>query len=165
MRLWLAAFLTATALILVGCPPVRGESVVKPVYEGISGSELVQLMQDWGYRADLDQDGEGDPRIQSSTGGLNFVVHFYECQPDGAEPVCGSLSVGAVFEGAVNHGVDSMNHWNALNRFGKAYRADNGDLWVEMDIALEGGISEANLRDWLAWWEAVLGKFARHIDW
>lgn len=175
-NVWLAAFLVATALILVACPPVRGASMVTTaVYDGISGSEMAELLGDWGYRADLEVDDEGDPRIASATGGLNFAIHFYDCQdPPGTNPaladsaverVCESLSLVAIFESPQGHGVQSMNLWNTDKRFGKAYQTASGDVMVEMDIAVKGGVTEANLRDWMAWWEAVLGEFASHIDW
>jgi hypothetical protein len=45
-----------------------------------SPSGFASAIQEMGYRAVLDKDDEGDPLIESSSGGSNFVIIFSECE-------------------------------------------------------------------------------------
>jgi hypothetical protein len=60
--------------------------------------------------------------------------------------------------------LERINEWNRSQRFGRAYLDKDGDPVIEMDLDLDdGGLSAALFADNLEFWDAVLGKFERHV--
>ena len=51
----------------------------RQIVDGTDPKALVAIIQDLGYRALLEVDGDGDPMIRSSVGGTQFAVVFYGC--------------------------------------------------------------------------------------
>jgi hypothetical protein len=51
-----------------------------------------------------------------------------------------------------------VNRWNRDYRFGKAYVDAEGDVILEWDVNLWGGVSPANLDDTFDWWRTVLSR-------
>ena len=51
-----------------------------------------------------------------------------------------------------------MNAWNRDRRFGKAYIDADGDIAIEMDVNLWGGVTPKNLDDTFDWWRIVLER-------
>lgn len=130
--------------------------------DATDAKRVADTMSGLGYRALLETDGEGDPMITSAASGVNFSVFFYGCT-DGAD--CRSLQFRASFDLADPTTAAKMNEWNRLHRFGKAYIDDEGDPFIEFNVTLDGGVSDANFADVVDWWDVVLGEFLVYIDW
>ena len=62
-----ATGLCALTILFTAATPASSEVTVEQVYTKITGPELQGLMQDWGYRAELDVDSVGDPKITSNS--------------------------------------------------------------------------------------------------
>lgn len=126
---------------------------------GISGPDVVRILQDEGYRAQLDKDGEGDPMVRTGLAGLNTIVYFYDCE-DGR---CGSLklSVGIDLEEGSSHAV--------LNRFAREYRYvrtfldDDQDPFLELDFEVLHADHAPHVASQVAMFEQLLDAFARAI--
>jgi Putative bacterial sensory transduction regulator len=124
---------------------------------------IVKLLQEWGYRATLVKDSQGDPKIDSATAGVNFSVYFYGCTA-GAD--CSSIQLSSGFDMESGTTPEVVNAWNSTKRFGKVYLDDEQDPFIEMDITLAaGGVSRDNFRDDMDKWEQLLSDFQTHIDW
>ena len=122
---------------------------------------LVSAMQSAGLRATLGVDRVGDPKIDSSVGGSNFTVFFYNCT---AHKDCATIQFHSAWDLKSPVSLETINAWNSSQRFGRAYLDKEGDPRLEMDIDLDdGGMSRALFLDNLEFWETVLGKFERHI--
>jgi hypothetical protein len=115
-----------------------------------------------GYPAAMDIDGAGDPLIRSSAAGANFTVFFYGCT-NGAN--CLAVQFQAGFNLPTPTNAAKMNGWNRAHRFGAAYIDDEGDPMLQMDVTLDGGVSEANFDDAIDWWKVVLTEFQEYIEW
>ncbi|MDP2739752.1 MAG: YbjN domain-containing protein [Pseudorhodobacter sp.] len=123
---------------------------------------IADLMRAMGYRAELTADNQGDPKINSATGGSNFRIYFYGCT---ANKDCRSIQFAAGFDLTAGTTLDVVNKWNAAKRYTKAYLDDEQDPLIEMDINLDfGGVSENNFRDSLDLWEGLLAGFKQHIN-
>lgn len=161
MRYLLVALAFAAAL---AAAPAHADTEKRTVYINLTGPELQTLLEQWGFRADLSADQEGDPMITSSVNGINFTVFFYGC--DERQPRrCDSIGYSAGFDMEQPLAADYMNDWNRYNRFGKAYVDDEGNAYLAMNINVDGGVSEAGLRDWLRWWEIGIADYLDYIGW
>jgi hypothetical protein len=125
-------------------------------------SSIVDVLQKNGYRAELTKDESGDPMIRSASSGTNFIILFYGCT---ANRNCATVQFYAGFTEPKSASIDSLNTWNANNRFGRAYLSDKGAARLEMDVDLDdGGMSAALFEDNVEFWIAILASFEKHIS-
>ena len=125
-------------------------------------ASLTQILQGFGYRAELSKDSGGDPKISSSSGGANFSIFFYGCTNG---QTCDAISFSAAFDLDPGSNVAVMNDWNQKKRYTKAYLDDEQDPVIDMDIFLgSGGVSVDNFRFWVDTWERAIGDFKVQID-
>jgi len=163
MRLTIGAALLA--LSVVATPAVAGSD---SIYNDLSGSEIVALLDAHGYQASLTTDGGGDPLVMGSADGLKFKVQTYDC--NGSAPRrCRSLQFIAAFSldhPATDADMRAMNDYNRKKVYGRAFIDDNGDAAVDMVINLNGGVMAANLMDTVGTWKSfVLDVFVQHLGW
>lgn len=152
------AFLMATGLTLAASGAAWAENVVASDPEAIA-----KLMQDWGYRAELTKDSEGDPKINTSAAGVDFYVYFYGCS-GGAD--CTEIQLGAGFDLPDGMTLEAVNEWSSQNRFNRVYLDEEKDPFIRYDVNLaEGGISPELFKEILANYERRLADFQEHINW
>ena len=133
--------------------------------QGIDATDpeaIAALLRAEGYTARVGADSHGDPKIDSGSQGADWILFFYGCTENRD---CQSVQFYAGFDLAEGLPVERLNDWNRGNRFGRAYADADGDPIIEFDVNLAGGVSEANLRDTVGLWSAVLRGFMRHIGW
>ncbi|TCO70375.1 YbjN domain-containing protein [Rhodovulum euryhalinum] len=124
---------------------------------------LVAALQSLGYRATLTTDGEGDPKIESATGGVTFHLYFYGC--DDAHLGCTGLQLSAGFDQPTPMTASDANKWNFDNLFGEMTVDDEGDPRLSYFFTTDGGLNHDTFADILDWWEVALGQFLDYIDW
>jgi hypothetical protein len=147
-----AAFAAAFS---VAASPAHGRNVVA------DQEQIRDVLQEAGYRAQLER-GEEGRYIISSSGGDTFVVLFYGC--DEKDENCKSVQLYAGFDPAISPSLEAMNAYARDNRFGRVYLDNDGDPCIEMDIDLEaGGMSRELFLDNIAYWEAILGGFSEFV--
>lgn len=157
--------LFTAGLYLAAATATPAQPPSQATLERVTGRDIVTFLQDRGYRAQLDEDSQGDPRVVSNTQGVKFIVDFYECDRD-TPRTCGSLQLLASFN-LPDEGLSAerINAWNAQFRFGQASVDAEGDPILRLDIELDGGTSWGNLQEWLNRWETSLSSFLEHINW
>lgn len=138
----------------------QAETTKDRVYTRLTGEEMQKIMQDLGYRAQLDVDDVGDPLIVSTASGYKFRVLFYDCDK---REGCNAIQFWAGFDTDEVGSIERMNEWNAEKRFGKAYIDDENDPIVEMHYNIEGGVTRDNIEEALEWWELVIGEFSAYV--
>jgi hypothetical protein len=151
---------TALVGLLVAMPSPIG--VAKDLVDAADPDELVALIRDLGYRAELEIDAAGDPLIRSSVGGTKFAIIFYGCDEhrhDGCDFLL--YKVGYDLDDGVD--LDVVNAWNASQLVGRAYRDEVDDPWLEMAWNLTGGVSRRNFESTFGWWERTVAQFENHI--
>ncbi len=123
---------------------------------------IAAALQRLGYKAELTKDEDGDPKIKSAAAGANYAVYFYGCT-DGKD--CNAIQFSAGFD--TDNGLDlsAANEWNRDKRYGKVYLDDERDPYIELDMNMIDGISEANFDDTVGLWDSLLADFQKHIDW
>jgi hypothetical protein len=123
---------------------------------------VAKVLRDKGYRAELTKDSEGDPLIKSGAEGVNFLLLFFNCT-DGKS--CATVQFYAGFDRQGSFSLEKLNEWNRTKRFGRAYRDNEGDPVIEMDVDMDdGGMSKALFEDNVEFWTSLLSSFQKFID-
>ena len=122
---------------------------------------LVDALQGAGYQAKLGKDAVGDPMITSGSSGTQFRIHFYNCT---ANRNCKTVNFLTGWDLDTAIPLESINKFNAENRFTRAYLDKEGDPMLAMDVDLDdGGMSPALFIDNIEFWTTQLGIFQKHI--
>ena len=155
--------IAAIALVVVASSAVaRAPAEASPqIVDGSDPAALVDIIQDLGYRAILEVDGEGDPLIRSSVGGTQFALVFYGCSEQ--HDACQILLFKAGYELNDKVGMDVINQWNATRLFGRAYLDDVSDPWIELVLNMQGGVTRQQFEKTFEWWETSVGEFEDEI--
>ena len=133
----------------------------RQIVDGTDPKALVAIIQDLGYRALLEVDGDGDPMIRSSVGGTQFAVVFYGCSD--THDHCDILLFKAGYELNEKVGMEVINQWNATRLFGRAYLDDVNDPWIELVLNVHGGVTRKQFEKTFEWWESSVGEFEQQI--
>lgn len=133
------------------------ESATKGIFTTISGEEMAQIVREEGYAPELGADSRGDPLIRFRVEGYNCLLVFYGVQDGRAM----SLQFRAAFREQVDIG--KVNEWNRRKRFLKAYLDEDGDINMDMDVDLEGGVTRAYLVERLRTWRAAFLSCVRFM--
>ncbi len=116
---------------------------------------VVAALQETGYKAKLDKDNEGDPKISSSASGYDFDILFYGCK---ANKQCDSLQFRISFEKDGANTFELANKWNSTKRFSQASISDKGSFLADYDVTTVGGLTKTNFADVVDWWSVTLGN-------
>jgi Putative bacterial sensory transduction regulator len=151
----LAAGLAAIAL--AAATPAQAELV------GAARTAVIaDIVNAQGMKADIKQsDGEPD-YIESSHDGLKYLILFMNCND--AKRECKTIQFYMGYNDAKDTSLETLNNWNRDKRFARAYRDDEGDPVLEMDLDLDfGGIPRENVGEALNTWKALMEAFQAHI--
>lgn len=138
---------------------------------GIANAQLVtpkdpqaiaSVIKEKGWPAKLIIPDDGNPYIESDYNDLKFIVLLMNC--DDNHQNCKTLQYYLGFSDAKDTTLDQLNEWNKNKRFARAYRDDEGDAVLEMDVDLDfGGIPRANLIETLNTWAALMDAYRSHL--
>ncbi|AHE56373.1 YbjN domain-containing protein [Sphingomonas sanxanigenens] len=144
-------------------PEVARPAAPKPSVTRNVGAELDTLagvLTAQGYKADVASERDGMPHIFSSAAGSPFAVILMGCTENRA---CSTVQFYADYA-AAGATLESLNGWNAANRFARAYLDPAGKAVIEMDVNLaKGGVARDNLADSVDEWIRLMAAFERHI--
>ena len=130
--------------------------------DGTSPGRIAQILQAEGYKALVTTDSEGDPKIDSGSHGVSWSIFFYGCT---GSRNCRSVQFAAAFDMRDGISPEIINRFNRNKRYTRAYYDTEFDPFLEYDVNLDGGVSEANFADSLDIWNIILGDFIEEIGW
>lgn len=144
-------------LALLASAPAQAQS---QMVKGQSPQSVVEALQAGGYKAILNKDSTGDPRIESAASGSRFFLNFYGCKDN---VNCTTITFYAGWSG-VKVTLEQINNWNTNKRFSRAYLDKDGDPVIEFDVDLDdGGMSQDLFVDNVQFFENSIGGFKKHI--
>ncbi|MGG7567935.1 YbjN domain-containing protein [Rhodovulum sp. DZ06] len=152
------SFAAPAAVALLLSAPAAAEDLFTPQ----NSMNILRFLKDDGYKATMDVDASGRPKISSSAEGVNFTVFFYDCTD---KTDCRSIQFHAGFNKRDPMTTAEMNAWNRSKRYARAYVTDDGDPIIKMDINMDYGVSRRNFGDTFHIWRLLLADFKKHIDW
>ena len=148
---------TWTGLLLAAALHWPATSAAAEAGRGITGAEMVRVLQDAGYRAELDTDDDGDPRIETRMSGVNVFVGFYDCKQDR----CGSLQFAVALDLAQGSTLETMNRFNSGYRYAKAHLDEEMDPFLRFDFEILHTARDEHIASQIDMWEDLLGQFLR----
>ena len=89
---------------------------------------------------------------------MKCQILFYGCEAGRAS----SLQFAAAFADKVP--LTKVNEWNHRKRFGKAFLDSDNDMCFQMDMDMDGGVTQANLEEYLKRWRSVLVSFVAFMS-
>jgi hypothetical protein len=147
---WMATLMMAVVMVGADAPVVQAQAA-NDIVDGSDPAVILDIAQGYGS-AMLDVDTVGDPMITGRMGGQAYTVFFYGCE--GGKD-CTSIQFTTYFA-EVRPGADQVSDWNDANRFGTLYLDGDGDLAIDLDVNLFGGVTRRNLDDTFDWWRVVV---------
>jgi hypothetical protein len=127
---------------------------------GVTAQEVAASLKAKGFQAEITSDKDGDPLVKSVYEGTKFSVYFYECSN---KQRCKSIQYATGFSMDGGIPVPKVAEWNRKKRFGRVYRDDDSDPWIEMDMDLEHGATTEALANNIDRWLLVIREFRKYI--
>lgn len=144
-----AAF--AAAMAAMACAPQASAQEGR----GITGPEMVAILQEQGYRARLGSDEEGDPKIDTAMNGVNATVFFYDCD-DGR---CGALQFRCGLDLERGWSLEALNAFNREYRYVNAWLDDERDPFLEFDFEVLHARQAEHVASQVELWVELLDNF------
>jgi Putative bacterial sensory transduction regulator len=154
--LGLAALGTANSVLASDAEPCDTNMICAS-----SPKTLVKALQNEGYKAKLEKDTDGDPKITSSANGYSFSIYFYGCEKS---TKCDSVQFNAGFKPEDDNTASYANAWNTKKRFMQASVNDQKELELRYDVTTAGGLNKRNFADVVDWWATMLSEFSTFVD-
>jgi hypothetical protein len=118
---------------------------------------VLAYFEDLGAPAKLVEDNVGDPSVEVRYYGTSMVVFFYGCRNN---KNCNSLQFFAAYTEDSEISLSGLNDWNAEQRYGRAYRADDGRKMLEFDVYTgQDGVSMTDFDEIFDIWTEVVESF------
>lgn len=149
--------LSAGLVLAVAASPASSQTVVAS-----EPQTVVAAVEAAGMRTNVDRTQGQAPHIESWHDGRKFLILFYNC--DEAQENCRTLQFYFGFNDAKDTTLERINDWNRTKRFTRAYRDDEGDPVLEMDLDTDpDGVSQAWFHEQLATWRTQMNAYREHI--
>jgi len=127
-----------------------------------SPQTVVDALQTMGYRARLDTDSNGDPRIRTAIDGSDYSIWFYGCSEN---QDCDSLNLSSGWDLSNGTSFEVVNSWNRTKLIGRAYLDNESDPFLDYFIQAEGGLPYDLFEDVIQGWGTAVSEFKKAIDW
>ncbi len=118
--------------------------------------QMAALLRDRGNPAEVVTENNRT-RIRTEIGNRRSSIYFYACNDDG----CQSIQYRTLFQRHERFTLAFVNAWNYEKRFAKVYLDRDGDLVLEWDVDLDGGVSVAYVAESIATFQTMLNTFDR----
>ena len=146
-------FCFASLLALAPAAPVLAADEGK----GITVGEVVAILQDMGYRAKPDTDGEGDPSVATTMNGLNVFIYFYDCKQDR----CGSLQMSLGLDMSNGSTLKAMNEFSKGFRYAHVFLDEEQDPFMQYDFEVLHTRHAEHVQSQVELFETLMEDFTR----
>jgi hypothetical protein len=132
------------------------------LYRTLSPDDLRKLLHGWGYRAELTTTTAGNPVVRTGAGGYKFHILFAWPAKDGR--MFGCINFVTVF--TARHGLTLavVNEISRSSRFSRLYLDEDGDLILERDVSLSGGVTTDFIHECLLDWTCMMESVLKKVD-
>lgn len=127
---------------------------------GATVDEVAAVLRSMKLNAEIGTDASGDPKIRSNTDDVEFYVYFYSCK----NGRCAAIQFSEGFDLDQGISCEQLDRWNRQWRYGRAFRDEENDPYVQMDVDLQYGSTTESIKNNLEVWLTVLNEFTRHIS-
>ena len=122
------------------------------VIESITSQRAAELLREAGFPgSEIDEDGDIIVSMQGYR--VLFLVGSYKGKTISARFALAGTSAT----------IDTVNAFDKEKRFGRAFLDDDGDPVLESDLDLEGGVTEARVKDFFRTYNELMVHFLRAV--
>ena len=147
--------LAATAFAV--STPAQAELVSSRSPEAIAG-----IIRGMGMPAKIIKKPGENPYIESNYNTLKYLVFFMTCDEGGTN--CKTVQYYLGFSDAKDASLEKLNAWNRDHRFARAYRDNEGDPVLEMDLDLDfNGLPRENIVESLRTWQSLMDQYQTYL--
>lgn len=151
---WIAGAIGA--LMMTAAIPAQAELVTA------SPQVIAQIVKSQGLPAEIKTPSGENPYIESTHSKLKFLIIFMNC--DDNKRNCKTIQFYMGYNDAKDTTLDQLNDWNREKRFARAYRDEEGDAVLEMDVDLDfNGIPRENVGEAINTWKSLVDAYQTHI--
>lgn len=119
---------------------------------------IVSVVESQGLSAKLVTKSGENPYIESASNGIKFLILFLNC--DDNKQNCTTLQYYMGYSDADATSLERINEWNKTKRFARAYRDNDGDPVLEMDVDLDfDGLPRQNVGESLKTWVSLMNSY------
>lgn len=137
-------------------------AVATPAHAELVGASnpdaIASLIRGMGMPAKVIRKAGENPYIESKHSGLTYLVFFMTC--DDSNTNCKTLQYYMGYSDSKETTLEKLNEWNKDHRFARAYRDNEGDPVLEMDIDLDfKGLPRENIVESLKTWQSLIDQY------
>lgn len=116
-----------------------------------------------GLPSELKQQGDDNPYIKSAYDDMPFLIALMNCNDQKKD--CKTVQFYFGFNDRKGFPLDKLNDWNRTKRFARAYRDDEDDPVLVMDVDTDkGGVPEAVFNENLDVWLSQMQLYRRYVS-
>ena len=127
----------------------------------VSSEIVAEALMELGYRAQVSTDGVGDPLVQTTMGGINVNVFFFNC--DETQTACEDIQFTTGFDLPDGLSLEAVEAWNEGKLYGTAYLDDENDPFLKITVQVGPGGTPELIEGYVGTVEMVLEQFKDHI--
>jgi hypothetical protein len=149
--------LSVAALVAALCAlPVEAQTVTATRPDTIAA-----VLKARGLPSELKQ-GDSNPYIRSAFDDMPFLVALMNCDEDKTN--CATVQFYFGFNDRKGFSLEKLNEWNAIKRFVRAYRDNENDPVLVMDVDTDkGGIPQEIFNENLSVWLDQMQQYRRYV--
>lgn len=162
------AVLTIACLVLLAAflvLPFYGKAEEKntEIYRKITAEETERLIKEIGLFYSKKKHSSGRIYFTFRIGGYSAGLVLYDCIGDNKK-TCTALQMKSYFTVKKEPGdktLSKVNEWNRKNRLLKSYVGNEGDISLETDLNIRGGVTKETIENFIKGYPFMLDKFVK----
>ena len=155
MHKWIGVIVSA--LMLASVPALRAEEIITDV----TRDKVAAVLRDNGYRAEIVAGQSASPGaiVRTAMGGHTVVVWFFNCTGE----TCSAIQFWTGYKKSPKLSEALVERWNSEFRYAKTHLTSDGDLHVEYDVFLKGGVSSDYVKYAALLYDNLLSRLDEYI--
>lgn len=135
-------------------------SADSPILTHVKVDDVIAVLDEMEIKFEQTIDNEGDPKLVFDIDEYRTSLFFYSCN---AELECRSLLLYSAYSLTDGGSLENVNNWNQRKRFTRAFMEKDGDITLESDLQVEGGITPGAIKEFIFRFQRMLPEFLKHI--
>ena len=120
------------------------------IFELMPANEFKRILADLNLTGEIDKDGDVTVKLENHT--VLVLIGSYQGQV-----------IQFRYSSTAKATLRQINDWNIKRKFCKAYLDNDGEPALDMDLDLEGGVTEARIKDAIKTYSELVGMFIQHL--
>lgn len=151
--------LTGLALTALGSPISTSAQTVSATRP----ETIAAVLTARGLPSEIKRPEDGNPFIKSAFDDMPFVIALMNCND--AKQQCKTVQFYFGFNDRKDFALEKLNEWNRTKRFVRAYRDDENDPVLVMDVDTDkGGVPQAVFNENLDVWLNQMQLYRRYVN-